>query len=252
MNGLILLCTVAGSAMLIYFVICFTYAGLSASFTTSWLLLGIMMFVIRYILVFLVRHQVEVPRGVKFTVIGLVSLGILAFVYAEARIIYCANQSAPANVEYVIVLGARVKGTTITGSLEKRLNTAIEYLQENKESKVIVSGGQGEGEDITEAEAMYDYLVSHGIEESRITKEERSRNTSENIQFSREIIKNDHAKVAIVSNGFHIYRATSMAKVQGMTDVHGLAAPSDKIMLVSYYTREAIAVLKYTFTGQIN
>lgn len=251
MNVLAMLCTVVGVIMLLYFILCFSYAGLSSSFTMIWFLLGIGMFVVRYVILYVSGHHIIVPKPIKVVLLTLIAIVILSFTYAEAKIIYHANQKAPEQVEYVIVLGARVKGTTITGSLQRRLDTAVSYLKENGNTLVIVSGGKGPGEDITEAQAMYDYLVSHGIESSRITKEEQSTNTLENIKFSREIIQDDAAEVAIVTNGFHMYRATQMAKMQGMTNVYGLAASSDPILKVSYYTREAIAVLVYKIKGQI-
>ena len=251
MNILTMVCAVLGIAMLIYFIICFMYAGLSTSFTMIWFLLGLGMFAIRYGILYISKHHILIPKPVKIGILTILAIVVIVFAYTEAKIIYHANQKAPDQVEYVIVLGARVKGTTITGSLQRRLDTAVSYLQKNTKSKVIVSGGKGPGEDISEAQAMYDYLIAHGIEATRITKEENSTNTLENIKYSREIIQDDHAEVAIITNGFHIYRATQMAKMQGMTKVYGLAASSDSILRISYYTREAIAVLVYQVKGQM-
>ena len=229
MNLFGVLCIGLGVIALVYFLICMGYAGLSASFTPIWLLVSLVAFGMGFTLRYIEKNEVHISEWISCPAFAIVVIAATAFVYAEALVIYYGNQTAPTDVEYVIVLGARVNGTTITRSLKRRLDTAIEYLEENQKATVIVSGGQGEGEEISEAQAMADYLVAKGIDSNRII--------------------NDDAKVAIVTNGFHIYRATSMAKAQGMTEVYGLSAPTDRILAGSYYTREAIAVIKYKLTG---
>lgn len=251
MGILISICSVVGVATLVYFLLCMMYAGLSTSFTLVWLLVSLVAFSASWSMVWMQNNNLMLPRWARCSILVMVFAGIAAFSYAEGLILYYGNQSAPKTVEYLLVLGARVKGTTITGSLQKRLDTALTYLKDNEDTKVIVTGGKGPGEDITEGAAMAEYLIAHGIEPTRILKEEKATNTYENIQFSRELIRDADAQVAIVTNRFHIFRSVSMAKAQGMTNVVGLSAPTDPILGISYYTREAIAVLKYKITGHM-
>ena len=253
MNGISSVLFIVGILSLVYFLMCLSHAGLSASFTGVWAVVGAGCVIAGIILHRLWLHGFIWPTWIRVIVITVFSIGALIFVCAEATILYYSNQSAPKQVEYLIVLGARVNGTRITGSLWRRLDAAADYLKEsdNKETKVIVSGGQGPGEDISEAQAMHDYLVKEGIDKSRIIMEDKSTNTYENIEFSRKIINNDDAKVAIVTNNFHIYRATTMAKKQGMTQVNGLSASSDPIMTFSYYVREGFAVVAYKLKGSL-
>ena len=106
---------------------------------------------------------------------------------------------------------------------------ALDYLEENPSAKVVVSGGQGSGEDISEAAAMKGYLVEHGLEEERILLEDRSVNTAENIRFSMELIEADWSgreaepSLVIATNSFHVFRALRIAKKQGVTQVSGLS-----------------------------
>ena len=169
----------------------------------------------------------------------------------ESLILCCENKKAISNADYMIILGAQVKGSTVSRSLRYRLDTAVDYLKDNKQTKVIVSGGQGKGEDITEAEAMFVYLVNKGVEPSRIIKEENSTNTVENIQYSRTYITGAPKNIVIVSNGVHLYSALAIGKKQGLEIGSGLAAPTDAIMRPHYYLREALAILKYKITGNI-
>lgn len=253
MNKVALILYILGIASLLYFVICFAYAGLSASFTIVWGAGGVLSIVAGVILQKIYLRGFVWPVWIKIVAATVVIVGAGLFIYAESLILYYGNQTAPENVEYLVVLGARVNGTRITGSLWRRLNATADYMKQesNQDTKVIVSGGQGPGEDISEAQAMYDYLIGKGVAKDRIIMEDQSTNTYENIKFSREIINDDNATVAIVTNGFHIYRGTSMAKKQGMTRVNGLSASSDPVMAFSYYVREGFAVLAYKLKGLI-
>ncbi len=90
----------------------------------------------------------------------------------------------------------------------------MEYLVSHPEAKVIVSGGQGEDEDIPEAHSMRNYLMVHGIDESRILIEDQSTNTYENLKFSIDLYDVKHA--VVVSNTYHLYRTKIIAKRLGM------------------------------------
>ena len=109
----------------------------------------------------------------------------------------------PDNLDYIIVLGAHVDGTRLSLALLERTRRAFQYLKENPDTKAVLSGGQGEGERISEAEAMYRYLTDHGIEGKRLFLEERSTNTKENLDFSLALIGNLEHSVGVVTNNFH-------------------------------------------------
>lgn len=186
------------------------------------------------------------------TVVVFFMLVVLAGVGSiEGLILSSENTQVVQDAEYMIVLGAQVKGTKVSRALRYRLDAAAAYLEENTATKVIVSGGQGTGEDITEAEAMFSYLVDQGVDPSRIIKEEKATNTAENIRYSSQYINGSPEHILIVSNGFHIYRSLAIGKKQGLENASGLAAPTDHIMCLHYYLREALAILKYKLTGNI-
>ncbi len=242
---------VLGVASLLYFIVCICYAGISSSFSFLWLAVGVFLLGVTFGIDQLHKHEIHIPMVFKVIVLILVVLGAAVFGYVEALIVRSSHDMPKEEVSYVIVLGARIDGTRVTKSLAKRLDAAYEYGKDHKNTKFIVSGGKGTGEDVTEAQAMEEYLINKGIEKERIIKEEASINTDQNIQFSREIIKDDSASVAIVTNSFHLYRAMRIAQKQGLANVSGIAAPTDKILAFSYYVREGLAVMKYKLAGQI-
>ena len=133
---------------------------------------------------------------------ALLALGILLFLAAEGCILSGMAAGGNAPCDYVIVLGAQVRGTQVSRALKQRLDRAAEYLEEHPDTVVIVSGGQGSGEDITEAQAMEEYLIGAGIAPERIWKEEASVNTVQNIRFSRALIEEEAPVIGIVSNDF--------------------------------------------------
>lgn len=240
-----------GLFCLIYYGIIIGYSGTGTSFSSFWLFVGILCISLFVLIRFAISRDINIPQPIRYLVIFIVLCGLCIFLIIEGLIIYHANKEAEPNMDYLIVLGAQIRGSRITNSLYKRLKASEIYLKENPETLVIVSGGQGPGEDITEAEAMKNYLLENGIAEERILVEDKSTNTVENILYSKELITKDEAKVAVVTNGFHVFRSINIAKKQGITNVQGLSASSDRVLFISYYVREVLAVMKDFICGNI-
>lgn len=150
---------------------------------------------------------------------------------------------------YLIVLGAKVKPGGIPSlSLQYRLDVALDYLKENPHTKVIVSGGQGPDEEQTEASFMRDYLIANGIEKNRIITEEQSTSTYENLYYSFALLPETEQAVTIVSNDFHLRRATYIANELGYeTDV--IVASTPKSVEIKLNIRERLALLRTYILG---
>lgn len=156
-----------------------------------------------------------------------------------------AATNFPPNNSTVIVLGCKVNAQTPSLMLKRRLDTALKYLNNNKEALCIVSGGQGDGENITEAQAMYNYLTEKGIDKDRIYMESKSTNTTENIKFSKEIIEqnNLNKNIAIVTDGFHQLRASLIAKDNELK-AYSISAKTPWYTFSTYYIRELYALIE--------
>lgn len=159
------------------------------------------------------------------------------------------------NVTYeedaLIVLGAGLKGATITLPLKYRLDAALDYAQRNRDALIVVSGGQGFGETVTEASAMAAYLEAHGLAPERIVKEERSTSTTENFRYSRKLL-DMHPQImpldrlyttAFVTNHFHVWRANQLARYADVPSTH-LHAGLQWYMVPVSYVREVLAIGK--------
>lgn len=242
---------VLGIASVVYFGVYAVIIGLNNSFTYFWLLFGVMLAAVGWVSWLCHNGRLHLPKivSVVFVVCAVLFLGV--FGVAQGAIIKNAVQEPEKNADYIVVLGARVNGTRVTLNLKYRLDVALDYLNENEGTKVVVSGGQGKGEDITEAKAMSDYLVRNGIKSDRIILEDKSKNTNENLKFTAELIGSKTKKVVIVSNDFHIYRAKCIAKKMGYTDASGASAKTKPITIPNSFVREAFAVIKYKIFNQI-
>lgn len=176
----------------------------------------------------------------------LLAIFLITLFIIEGLIFYSAQSDEEKATEYVIILGAGLRGTEPSLILKNRLETGLSYLNKYPNSKVIVSGGQGKGEDITEAEAMSRYLLSRGIEQDRIIMEDKSTSTKENIENSKAILDNlggANNEVTIVTSNFHMYRAKYFSRSYGLQP-YGLSAKTPTYVLLNYTLREYFAVVK--------
>lgn len=180
------------------------------------------------------------------------ALALLLFLTAETPILYTALTAGKSDAPYVIVLGAAVYGETPSISVRHRCDRASEHLVSHPDAAVVVSGGRGEGEDISEAEAMRRYLADKGVAQSRILKEDRSTSTWENLTFSKQIIEKsggDPSRVAVVSSAYHLYRARRMAAALGMNADSLASSDGYPVYMAGMYIREALAVWKLWVLG---
>lgn len=150
------------------------------------------------------------------------------------------SRDAPKNSNTtLVVLGCQVRGTSPSKMLRKRLDAAYNYLFEHEEVMVIVSGGKGIDEEISEALCMKNYLVSRGIDQERIIIEDMSKSTYENLKFSKEIIDKSGlcSDITIVTDAFHQLRADMIAKDFGM-NTHNISAKTSAWLVPTYWVRE--------------
>lgn len=239
-----------GIVFMIYFAILISYAGFTNSFYFIWLIGGLGCFLfawmakIRFVKRFL-------PGWLKIALGIVIGAGVLFFIVIEAFIFSGFHQKPSEDIEYLIVLGAHVRDGRPSNVLVKRLDAAYDYAIEHENVTIIVSGGQGSNETTTEAYAMAAYLEEKGISSQRIILEEKSRNTDENLSFSKEYVK-DGGRVAVVSNNFHIFRAVNLARHRGYQEPQGLAAKDDIRTAPANLLREFFGVLKDWLCGNMD
>ena len=244
-------CLWLGLALVIYYIGLKIVSGFVA-FSSMFCLLGTILFFYGLIeLKFNINIWGRIPKFLRSTIIVLFSIGMSIFIIIEGVIIYNGHHYDKDRPDYLMVLGAGLRGSKISTSLLYRLETAVEYNKLYPDVKIIVSGGQGPDEDISEAKAMKDYLIKNGVDENLIISEDKSTNTYENFLFTKELLMSESEKdditVTVISNNFHMYRAKYLGNLVGFKCL-GYPAPSHAASSFIFYTREFFGVLKaYVF-----
>ncbi|MDO8161390.1 YdcF family protein [Bacillus toyonensis] len=165
-------------------------------------------------------------------IIAIITVCAVYAVFLQYNIYKHGHMKATDDADYIIVLGSKVNGTKPSYSLQYRIDKAAEYLKSHEKTIAIVSGGQGKGEDISEALAMKQGLMKQNIAEDRIIMEDKSTSTDENITFSKPLIPANMKKGMIVTNDFHMFRAKKIAAKQGL-QLEGLPAKTPKPIIIS-------------------
>lgn len=200
--------------------------------------------------------RVKYPKVTRFVrrifticlVIGLLVVGITECIIIKASF---GNPQEP--VDYLVVLGAKVRITGPSASLWDRIYGAYDYLEANPEVTAIVSGGQGPDEPGTEAQAMFDELVALGIEPERIWIEDKATSTWENLNLSLDLIEEKTGqrpeKLGVLSSEYHLFRTSLFAKACGVAFVGVPARTSRPSQMINHFMREVAGVWHYILLG---
>lgn len=196
------------------------------------------------------RYTDKISPLLKRLFWGCIAIAVLMCGFV---MLYGVSDDALYNEDAIIVLGCGIHGDRISVNLKHRLDAALEYCGKNRDALIVVSGGQGWQEDITEAEAMERYLLSQGFEQNRIIKEERSTNTYENFKYSKELLE-EHLgaefKVAYSTNEYHIFRAGRLARLNGFDEVTHVHANTQWFSVIPVCFRECLGIMKFIFFRQ--
>ena len=172
---------------------------------------------------------------IKWGMIACYGLFALVFLTTTILILTAASTEPPTEPDAVIVLGAGIRGSSPSRTLAYRLDKSIEVLEScGEDTVIIVSGGRGGDEMMTEASVMKAYLISHGVDEHRIIEE----------RFGTE------AKLAFVTSDFHVFRAGRIAARHGV-NAAGIAAKNFEPLVINCYLRECAAIVQYFLTGRL-
>lgn len=187
---------------------------------------------------------------------GALALGALELVIwrgAQGR-----TAQAGDGPEVMVIFGCQVKPDGPSILLRDRLDTALAYWEEHPDIKIVVTGGKGDDEHISEAQCMYDYLTARGVSWNQILMEDQSRNTHQNIQNTWKSLCGqmgpwdsalvpEECRYVLVSSDFHLSRILMLwQRATGRTDnVTTLPAPvSHAPSRVQMFFREPLALVK--------
>ena len=231
-----------GSICLIYGIIVLMIIGFGNIFSWFFALLGILFLLLSF-------YFERLSGRIRTLVLCILLTGVILFSLLEIKIISFGNRQPEAGADYVILLGSGVSETGPSIDFMARINAAEEYLKENPDTVVIVTGAKGSNEPVSEASAARDQLLSNGIDADRIILEDQSYSTLQNLQNSKKLIEKegkniDRSSIVIVSSSFHLYRAKYIAEQIGFQNVSCLGSHGLRILDPQYYTREFFGCIK--------
>lgn len=274
------------AACLAYYVLIAVYAGIGTAFAAVWLCLCGFLGAAAAGVRCYQRYPGRTGLWVPVSLVTLCASGVIILLVMQILIFGRIPSTAEPDLDYVIVLGAQVKPDGISKTLKLRLDKAAEYAAQNPDTILVLSGAQGGGEPSTEASAMREYLLGQGIPDGQMILEERSYSTLENIAYSKILIEEDRvrrlaeekkrleglkrapgavvmaeklegrpenreARIGVLTSNFHLFRAKMIAAKQGIEDVRGIAAESDRILFVHFCLRDSLAILKDRLMGNL-
>ena len=200
------------------------------------------------------NHWINIP--VIFIIYTYIIFG---FAFVGFMMYSCVYLWLPKKQHYdfIIIHGAGLlDGERVTPLLKRRIDKAVQAFQQSKNPhiRLIVSGGQGSDEKISEAQAMYNYLVAHtDVPKEAIILEEKSTTTYENLLFSKEIGEQlvENPRFLFVTNDYHVFRTSTYARQIGMQG-DGLGCSTASYYIPSAFIREYVAMcvkMKKLFIG---
>ena len=284
--------TAAAVLCLVYYGVIVLYAGFGTSFAVLWLLIGGFFGATAAGIHFYQKYPERVPLWLPVSFVTLCASGLMIVLVTQILIFGRIPAAAEPSLDYVIVLGAKVKPDgSLSKTLKLRLDKALEYMKENPETMLVLSGAKGDAEPCSEADAMETYLVGQGADPDHLLKEEQSFSTVENLAYSRVMIEKQEnlleqerkaeadrllraqgeiegvpetgapanntpvlarqPRVGIITSNFHLCRAAMIAKKQDYGTVYGIASEADKVLLVHFSLRDGIALLKDRLMGNL-
>ena len=187
-----------------------------------------------------------------YTIISCIAVYVLSLlaVYSLSAVFNLFHLKKKRDADYIIVLGAGIIGSRVTPLLAARIEKGIELLCYNPNAVLIMSGGQGSGEDIPESKAMADYALDKGVDVEKIILEQKSVSTQENLCFSRELMNKQKPQIIIVTTAYHVFRALILAKQQGIRCV-GFGAKTKWYFTLNAFIREFVGYFKLTWKKHI-
>lgn len=238
-----------GSISIIYYFLLVAFGG-KISFSKLWLTIGSFMLLIGIIKKLDKNKTIRINKRIKRGFIALVSISAASFIIIEGFIITSGIGGKMKKSDYLVILGAGLRGEKMSLTLSQRMHKSLEYIDKYPDVKIVVSGGQGPGENITEAEAMKRFLINHGVSEKNIIKEDKSTSTAENLKYTKnkleQIDGRNDMKISIVTSNFHMFRAEFLAKRVGF-DTYAVPAKLHFLLIPNFYVREYFAVINSYF-----
>lgn len=235
-----------GVACIIYYFVLWHASRLGLSMSLMWPVLGV-----GSIVCGILSDNPKIPHPFHTLWRMGLCVALAALLALEGLVVSGLNATAPPDMDVLIVLGARVDPDGPSPALRRRLNAVMACIDDHPQAVIIASGGQGSDEPMSEAQCIKEQLIERGVDGHRIILEDRSTATVENIRYSMALMDSPDARTGIITNNYHVWRATAIARKAGMTNVYGIAAEYTGHTKFHYMIREAVCIVVDFLRGNL-
>ena len=179
---------------------------------------------------------------------AIAAVALLFFALLAGQIYFYDESDEARTADAAVVLGAAVWGTRLSPVYEERVNHAIELYRRGKVRKIIFTGGRGNADELTEADAGRRYAIEQGVAPAAILTEGESRSTYENLLFAKPLAARHELKtVLLVSDPLHLKRAMAIARA---LDYDAAPSPTPTTRYRSFSSRmKLLAHETYYYAG---
>lgn len=255
-----IICLILAMILFVYGIVVLSQLGTSNWFNFVWIIGG----GIFMLLSFLFSRTLGMPVALKVILVVIILACLSNFAIFAYHMTDAMNVSAAYDAKWVIVLGAKVNGVEPSREFNERIIKAAEYLRYadaaatlagRKGPMLIATGGQGEDEGMSEGEVCSRVLQTLGVSEDRIIIDNQSTTTLENFGYAKALIESNGGsekdKTAVVTSGFHLYRAMKLAETSGFSNISGYGSTGLTMLIPHYIFREYAAFIKEVSLGHI-
>lgn len=192
---------------------------------------------------------------IKKAVFIILLVLLILYSYTLVMVIQNGNSYTPGKSDVIIILGHSLDQDNYPEKwLEERLQEGMELYNSGYGEYIIVTGGEGPLDNVAVGEAMKNYLIENGIDESMIITENRANNTYENFKFSKELFVTDERlkdkkDILVVTNDFHMYRSMMIAEDFFHQPTGKSTETKIQIRKLFAYLKEPLSILKYKVTS---
>lgn len=206
--------------------------------------------IIGLVVVFLLA--LDDPRTWVHAVVGslVIVSAYLAFLFVSLLLysVLYGKTGRRTGFDAVVVLGSGLLGDRVPPLLASRLDRAAQLYRREVAAGgapvIVVSGGQGADEKVSEALAMQRYLVEAGVPADAVLLEDQATTTEENLRYSRAVLdaEGHSGRTVAVTNNYHVFRTAVTARRLRLK-MGVIGSRTAFYFLPSAFLREFVAIL---------
>ena len=162
----------------------------------------------------------------------VLALGLLALVglwlLSLAAVVWTSRHDAARAADAIVVLGAAQYNGRPSPVLKARLDHAARLFRRRLAPLLIVTGGVGTGDSVSEAIVARRYLLEVGIPDAAVRADTAGRTSEASLRAVTHDLPAGRRRVILVSDGFHMLRLDIIARRFGLEPL-GSPAPRSPI-----------------------